>query len=457
MRATIVWLWLSACGAPPSVDPGDTDGTTAVDADRDGAAGADDCDDADPARRPGAPERCNQLDDDCDGDVDELGAEPAPLAYPDADADGFGAADGAEARCATGEGWTRVPGDCDDADSAVHPGAEETCDGADNDCDGALDLADADVVGVVTLLPDLDGDGVGAGAPAEVCGDLTGWATPGPRRDCDDLDAAAFPGATEIPLSGVDEDCDGFELCWADRDGDDHGQALLISSPAWACDGAGVAPVADDCDDDQGAAYPGAAELCDRVDNDCDGLADDADADVRGQRPWSDDGDRDGYAPPDAATTVACFGGAGQASVGGDCDDGDDQVFPGATERAVDGVDQDCDGAELCYTDADHDDAGVLPWLLAADATCDGPGVAWAQGDCDDADAALGYPDVRFPDLDRDGFGDRGGRTEFCGGAPAGWVGNDDDCDDRDAGSAPDQPEIAGNGADEDCDPFTGP
>ncbi len=99
-----------------------------ADLDEDGelasACGGADCDDADPEIRPGAPERCNRRDDDCDGSVeaDEV----------DADRDG----------------WGLCEGDCDDADPTRHPGREERCDnGIDDDCDGDIDLDDDDCEG----------------------------------------------------------------------------------------------------------------------------------------------------------------------------------------------------------------------------------------------------------------------------------------------------------------------
>ncbi len=115
----------------------DCDGSDMTDADEDGfdatlVAGGDDCDDADPAVNPGAPESCNGIDDDCDGDADE-GLESHY--YQDADGDGFGADD--EGVCGAETGFAPARGDCDDADPAVHPGADdEPGDGKDSDCGG---------------------------------------------------------------------------------------------------------------------------------------------------------------------------------------------------------------------------------------------------------------------------------------------------------------------------------
>lgn len=104
-----------------------------LDGDGDGSVEGDDCDDADPAVHPGAEERCNNLDDDCDGIVDEEAVDAATW-YADGDGDGFGAGS-VGTSCAAPEGGVEVDGDCDDADSTVHPGAVDACDGVDNDCD----------------------------------------------------------------------------------------------------------------------------------------------------------------------------------------------------------------------------------------------------------------------------------------------------------------------------------
>ena len=85
-----------------------------------------DCDDADPTRHPGLPELCNGIDDDCNGLEDE---------GCDTDKDGWCAS-------ATEEDSAACPmggGDCNDLDPAIHPGAQETCNGADDDCDGLTD------------------------------------------------------------------------------------------------------------------------------------------------------------------------------------------------------------------------------------------------------------------------------------------------------------------------------
>ncbi|MCK6529242.1 hypothetical protein L6R50_17365 [Myxococcota bacterium] len=226
-------------GGETSADPADLDG--------DGArAGYGDCDDADPTVHPGAPERCNGIDDDCDGVVD---------GGLDQDADGF----------------STCLGDCDDADPQVHPGAPERCNGVDDDCfhgpddafdrdgdghlacGGAPDCDDGDPEvhpGGTEVCDGRDGDCDGATLPGEVDGDGDGvLACAG---DCDDADAARAPGRTEA-CNGVDDDCDPGTDEAADGDGD--GTA--------ACDG--------DCDDGDATVHHGAPEVCNGQDDDCDG------------------------------------------------------------------------------------------------------------------------------------------------------------------------------------------
>ncbi|MCK6526380.1 FG-GAP-like repeat-containing protein [Myxococcota bacterium] len=96
-----------------------------------------------------------------------------------------------------------VPGDCDDTDPGVHPGAGETCDGVDQDCDGVIDGGAADAA---TWFLDWDGDGRGdGGSSVAACAAPPGWV--GDSTDCDDSDPRAFPGAWEGPLDGADQDC----------------------------------------------------------------------------------------------------------------------------------------------------------------------------------------------------------------------------------------------------------
>ncbi len=89
------------------------------------------------------PERCDGVDNDCDGLRDEPGAAGCSNSYVDRDRDGFGAALG-DCLCMPAQGLVSNGLDCDDTRSDVHPGASEVCDGqVDNDCDGYTDLCGA--------------------------------------------------------------------------------------------------------------------------------------------------------------------------------------------------------------------------------------------------------------------------------------------------------------------------
>lgn len=174
-----------------------------------------------------------------------------------------------------GDGYNAAR-DGDDGDDAVHPDADERCDGLDNDCDGAID---DDAVDMHTYYADADGDGYGYRHDI-----LLACSTPSRAvtndEDCDDDHATAHPGAVER-CDGIDNDCDAevdnapidMLSFYVDNDGDGFGDPYATGL---ACaPGSGLVDDASDCDDDASATYPGAPELCDGVDNSCDGVIDD--------------------------------------------------------------------------------------------------------------------------------------------------------------------------------------
>lgn len=131
---------------------------------------------------------------DPDGSVSDLGPYGGAGALaPDRDADGAGTSD-----------WGGD--DCDDADGAVYPGADEVCDDKDNDCDGDTD---EDAIDVGSWFADADADGYGDPTPVVGCDAPALSADNG--EDCDDADATVYPGAAEVHGDGLDQDCDGLD------------------------------------------------------------------------------------------------------------------------------------------------------------------------------------------------------------------------------------------------------
>jgi len=217
------------------------------DSDGDGVFCDLDCDDEDPDRRPAAVEVCDGVDNDCDPETGPVGFG-SPGAEADLDGDGY-------LECGPEEP------DCNDEDAAIHPDAEELCDGLDNDCN---DLMDAGSPGEAAQESDEDSDGYSE------C-----------EGDCDDGQDDWHPDAVDLPGNLVDEDCDGrlATVCFFDGDGDGFGgefsfTADLLVSEGETCDTfATASSVSGDCDDSDPAISPAAEEDCsDPRDNDCDGL-----------------------------------------------------------------------------------------------------------------------------------------------------------------------------------------
>ena len=462
---------------------------------------ASDCDDTRSDVHPGADEYCDGVDNDCDGETDEPDAVDARSWYTDADADGYGDPWSTTAACAAPIGHVGDATDCDDTRGDVFPGADEFCDGSDNDCDSTVDEDDA--LDAPTWHADADADGYGdPSTSAPSCAAPSGWVQPAAATDCDDGDGDVNPAATEI-CDGIDNDCDALvddddpdldsntgTPWFTDADSDGYGDGSTVGAVA-CLQPSGMVADAQDCDDGDGGVNPAATEICDGIDNDCDGFSDDSDAglDTSTGTAWFADADADGFGDG-TSTTVSCQPPSGYVdlSMATDCDDGDGGVNPAATE-ICDGIDNDCD-ALVDDDDPDLDSATRLSWYDDDDGDSAGdsaavtlacsapPGTVGDDGDCDDNDAAIhpwasevcdgidndcdalvddDDPDVVgsgtwYADDDLDGYGSPDDWTYACE-EPSGYVNDDSDCDDGDANVNPDASESC-DGEDDDCDGY---
>lgn len=286
----------------------------------------EDCDDFKANVNPESPEVCDFFDNNCNGETDE---EVALKLYPDADHDGHGDADAKSvATCPGAVGYAASRDDCDDKDPEVFLGQFEICDGKDNNCD--KDRLVDEVEEQAPWYEDLDGDTYGdpESTPIFSCYRIPDRVLS--RNDCDDGDKKVNPNAAEI-CDAKDNDCNGladFRLEGINNFEDDDGDLAADSD----CGG-------DDCDDRDARTSGGAEEVCDHVDNDCDGLVDEQTT----QNIWYIDEDGDGWGVVIGSALASCDPIASRASQFGDCDDTRNDVRPGITE-SCDGVDNDCDG-----------------------------------------------------------------------------------------------------------------
>lgn len=342
-----------------------------------------DCDDANPLRNPGMNEVCNDLDDNCD-DVADNAATDQPFWYMDFDGDGFGDGNVSMQSCDGLSHFVNDGTDCDDAAPTINSGAPESCNDVDDDCDGSVDEEPA--IGTTYYI---DSDGDGGGDAAEDAERIVACERPGleyvpGHTDCDDSDPEINSGADEF-CDGVDNDCDGevdnravdAATWYGDFDGDGFGDMYGWYFPSVrSCEQpAGYIADGSDCEDGYEEVNPDAAEICDWLDNDCDGFTDADDPEgVADASMWFPDMDGDSFGDEAAGTWTCEFnawmssGGWNVTVDGSDCDD---------TRLTVPGFDSDRDGYNWCNGECDD-----YSWRVSPSATETNNGY---DDDCDGA------------------------------------------------------------------------
>ncbi|MBI5512285.1 MAG: putative metal-binding motif-containing protein [Deltaproteobacteria bacterium] len=419
---------------------------------RAGRVAGPDCDDTNGNVRPNQAEVCNSLDDNCDGAIDEGVQRTFTI---DRDRDRFGdSAMGAVTRvaCAAPPGFVDDRSDCDDSNPLVNPGSREVCDEGmrDENCDGTPNESCPCVAGTSSGMPCCAGRG-----QLECVMRPTG----GSEVRCN-----AVIG-TEV-CNGADDDCDGMtdegcictpgtmRPCYEGAEGTAGRGACRGGSQTCAVVGTGTASWST-C---VGQVLPG-PEVCDTLDNDCDGAADEGVTSA-----YYPDRDSDGFGDQRASPEALCRGRAGLVENNhADCDDANPLIHPAAREVCdAASADENCNGTanEVC----DCAPLGMVRSCCATRGmqTClpGGTGASWgpcsvlaAPEVCDGVDNNCdgtvdeGTRLTCFVDADGDGFAPASARPEqLC---PA--IGSTTVCPGRFTprapGTAPDCNDTPGSGA----------
>ncbi len=375
--------------------------------------GGGDCNDAVKSTAPQAPELCDNVDNNCDKKVDES---------CDQDSDGF--CDKARVTIGKPKVCTKGGGDCNDTVSdgkTINPDATEICDDVDNDCSGGVDEK-----------CDQDGDGF--------CDDKrttvgTPKACPKGGGDCNDLIKTISPSAVE-QCNDIDDNCKlGVdEACDDDGDGYCDDTMVVVGKPKACPKGGG------DCNDGKSSGkdvHPGAAEICNSIDDDCDTKVDAADAaDLIKSAPLCEK--QAGVCKGQKKPASACVSGAWQ-----DCATSVYQTittYEHGQEQTCDDLDNNCNGNVDDSCDDDGDD-----YCDSSMTTKGKPKVCpKGQGDCVDTQKAIN-PGVQedcltavddncnddkndkdalhcviyYQDSDKDGFGVASTGVCMCTSVPA--------------------------------------
>ncbi|HAU66177.1 TPA: hypothetical protein DCW61_02405 [Candidatus Uhrbacteria bacterium] len=277
-------------------------------------------------------------------------------------------------------------------------------------CSGTdCDDTDARIGSPTGWFRDVDLDGFGAGEEAFACSQPEGFVDH--NSDCDDTDKFVHPQMSET-CNGIDDNCDGaiddenITVWYQDADLDTYGNSLVAITQCNQPDGYVENPL--DCDDGDPQINPDGTEICnDGIDQDCNGITDDA----TGSQTWYADSDGDGYGNASQSFTTCLLNPTGYVADNTDCNDTKPDINPGAAEACKDGVDNNCNGQ--------IDETSVTS--------------TW------------------YKDGDGDGYGTTAETIQDC--APStGYVGNSTDCDDVDASIHPGVDELCKDGIDNNCD-----
>ncbi len=345
--------------------------------------------------------------------------------YADLDGDGFGNPHEFVHDCYPPFGYVGNSNDCDDSNTSIHPGAVEICNGLDDNCDGSIDEGVS-----ITFYKDSDGDGYGnPDSATQACSQPSGYVKN--NLDCDDFNAYVNPATYEV-CDTVDNNCNGIindgvlSAYYIDSDGDGYGH---LSSLILACDDNGVLRDINgnaisgswvsnfsDCDDTNPRIHPNAVEVCDTIDEDCDGTINNGIVDYYYR---DSDGDGQGNA---SMSILACDDSGTLRDIYGntitsgwyvanslDCNDSNPDIRFGINETKCDGIDENCNGIT---------DDGVLITF--------------------------------YEDKDRDGYGNPNSTTQACS-YPVGYTSDNSDCDDTNPDFNPSMTEVV-DGQDENCD-----
>ncbi|NNE14780.1 MAG: hypothetical protein HKN51_07370 [Saprospiraceae bacterium] len=317
------------------------------DVDNDGFYTYQDCDDTNPNINPAANEICDGRDNNCSGFIDDN--LPLFTYYLDVDSDGYGDEMFPIDTCLlfSPSGYASNPDDCNDEVDSINPISPEICDAIDNNCDGRADEG----------LPrnryyfDFDNDGFGdASIFVDTCIITPPVGFVDNLSDCNDMNELINPNASEI-CDAIDNNCDGRadegltkNRYYEDLDQDGFGNQLVFADTCILIPPVGFVDNSSDCDDSDNSINPDGIEICDAVDNNCDGKADEG----LPKFTYYLDSDNDGFGnlmmPTDTCIMQPPIGYVDNSL---DCDDSNSGISPIGIEIPDNDIDEDCNGIDL--------------------------------------------------------------------------------------------------------------